>query len=260
MMMRGSANFRASFLSAYRARLRAVHHRAAYFPGVLGLFINPFYFARKGLAKHIGALAGHITGRTLDVGCGNKPYLRLYRSEECVGLEIDTPQDRASKSAEYYYDGSRFPFADESFDSIVASEVFEHVFNPDQFVSEVMRVLKPGGKVLLTMPFVWDEHEQPLDFARYSSFGIRFLLERQGLEIIELRKSTDDIRVIFQLLNCYLYTKTVTGNAWFNLLVTLTLMAPFNILGELLFFITPRNSDLYLDNIVLARKAKAGLA
>ena len=124
MMMRGSANFRASFLSAYRARLRAVHHRAAYFPGVLGLFINPFYFARKGLAKHIGALAGHITGRTLDVGCGNKPYLRLYRSEECVGLEIDTPQDRASKSAEYYYDGSRFPFADESFDSIVAGGGF----------------------------------------------------------------------------------------------------------------------------------------
>lgn len=247
-------------MNAFKARLRAIHHRAAYFPSVLGLFINPFYFARKGLTKHIGDLAGHITGRTLDVGCGNKPYSRLYHAEEFVGLEMDTEQNRASKHAEYYYDGSRFPFADESFDSMVGSEVFEHVFNPDQFLSEVVRVLKPGGKVLLTMPFVWDEHEQPLDFARYSSFGISFLLKRQGLEIIELRKSINDIRVIFQLMNCYLYKKTVTRNAWFNLIVTLILMAPFNILGELLSFVTPRNPDLYLDNIVLARKAKVGCA
>lgn len=243
-------------MRVYKAKLRAVYLRAAFFPGLLGLLVNPFYFARTGLAKNIKELAFNITGRTLDVGCGSKPYAGLYRSDEYIGLEIDTPQNRLSKNADYFYDGNSFPFADASFDSIVANEVFEHVFNPDQFLNEAARVLKDGGLVLMTMPFVWDEHEQPYDFARYSSFGIKALLEKQGFEVVEQRKSMDDIRVIFQLLNAYIFKQTVTKNAWLNLLITLTLMAPINILGELLFFITPRNADLYLDNIVLAKKTK----
>jgi SAM-dependent methyltransferase len=225
-----------------------------FFPGAPALFVNPFYFARKGLVKHISELAVHVKGKTLDVGCGSKPYAQLYRSEEYVGLEIDTPQNRAGKNAEYFYDGNQFPFADSTFDSLVANEVLEHVFNPDQFLDEIFRVVKPGGVALLTMPFVWDEHEQPHDFARYSSFGIKALLEKHGFEIVEQRKSTDDIRVIFQILNVYILKITVTKNVWINFLATLLLMAPVNILGELLFFITPRNPDLYLDNIVLAKK------
>lgn len=234
--------------------LRGYYQHKWFFPSGIGILINPFYFARKGLAKHISALAGQVTGKTLDVGCGSKPYMHLYHSEEYVGLEIDTPQNRASNKGDYFYDGKQFPFDNGTFDSLVANEVLEHVFNPDQFLGEVFRVLKPGGVTLLTLPFVWDEHEQPYDFARYSSFGIKALLEKHGFIVVEQRKSTDDIRVIFQLLNAYLFKKTVTKRAWINLLITLTLMAPINILGELLFLVTPRNPDLYLDNIVLARK------
>jgi len=235
-------------------KLRVLYHQQEFFPGWLGLFVNPFYFARKGLAKHISELAGRITGSTLDVGCGSKPYSHLYGSNKYVGLEIDTPANRACKRADYFYDGNQFPFANESFNSVVANEVFEHVFNPDQFLREVSRVLVPSGMALLTMPFVWDEHEQPHDFARYSSFGIKALLERHGFEIVEQRKSTDDIRVVFQLLNTYIYKKTLTRKVRLNRLTALVFFAPFNLLGELLFYITPRNPDLYLDNIVLARK------
>jgi len=234
--------------------LRSYYNKKQFFPSGLGILINPFYFARKGLAINISELAHWVTGKTLDVGCGNKPYAHLYPADEYIGLEIDTPENRAGKRAEYFYDGNCFPFTDESFNSVVANEVFEHVFNPDQFLCEIERVLKRGGVVLLTMPFAWDEHEQPFDFARYSSFGIRALLEKHGFEVIEQRKSMDDIRVIFQLLNAYLYKKTATKSAWLNLFITLVLMAPINILGELLFFITPRNPDFYLDNIVLAKK------
>jgi SAM-dependent methyltransferase len=242
------------FLRVFKRKLIAVYQQEAFFPTLIGLFINPFYFARKGLAKHVTDLAVNIKGKTLDIGCGTKPYAHLYRSNEYVGLEIDTPQNRVNKHADYFYDGNNFPFDEASFDSIVANEVFEHVFNPDEFLNEALRVLKPGGMVLLTMPFVWDEHEQPYDFARYSSFGIKSLLERHGFEVVEQRKSMDDIRVIFQLLNTYIYKKTVTKSAWLNMSITLVMMAPFNVLGELLALITPRNSDLYLDNIVLARK------
>lgn len=223
-------------------------------PGILGLFVNPFYFARKGLYENVSELAAKITGKTLDVGCGQKPYEHLFNSSHYIGLEIDSPDNRKIKKADYFYNGITFPFQNDEFDSVVSNQVFEHVFNPASFLAEVHRVIKNGGFLLLTAPFIWDEHEQPHDYARYSSFGLSSLLKNNGFIIIEQRKSVNDIRVVFQLLNDYIYKKTITGNKYLNLLVTLVCMAPLNVLGEILSKILPQNDDLYLDNIILAKK------
>ena len=234
--------------------LRLYIRKQQFRPGFGGLFVNPFYFARKGLYENIAALAGNITGKTLDVGCGQKPYEELFSSSQYIGLEIDSEENRKNKKADFFYDGSTFPFPDAEFNSMVLNQVFEHVFNPDEFLHEANRVIKPGGMLLLTVPFVWDEHEQPHDYARYSSFGIRSLLEKHGFAVVEQRKSISDLRVIFQIANGYIFKKTVSKNGYVNLLVTLMLMAPLNILGELLAKLLPNNNDLYLDNILLAKK------
>ncbi|MFA5385924.1 MAG: class I SAM-dependent methyltransferase, partial [Eubacteriales bacterium] len=163
-------------------------------PTMLGLFINPFYFSRKALWQEIKSLGIHISGRVLDVGCGKKPYQSLVQCREYIGLEIDTPRNRLKSKADLYYDGMHFPVENVSFDWVVCSQVLEHVFNPDVFLSEIARVLKAGGGLLMVVPFVWDEHEQPNDFARYSSFGLRSLLERNGFVIVEQRKTLTDIR------------------------------------------------------------------
>jgi SAM-dependent methyltransferase len=236
--------------------LKDIYIKQQFFPNLLGCLVNPFYFARKGLAFHISSLSENITGLTLDIGCGSKPYKGLFASTKYYGLEIDTPENRKRKQADFFYDGNSFPFNDEEFDSLVANQVFEHVFNPDNFLTEVNRVLKKNGKILITVPFIWDEHEQPYDYARYSSFGLKFILEKHGFEVLEQKKSIDDIRVIFQLINTYLYKKTVTKSPLANLFFCLIFMSPFNILGQLLAKITPRNSDLYLDSIVLAKKVR----
>lgn len=234
--------------------LDSAFRRQMFNPGFLGLFVNPFYFARKELHRHITALSPNIKGKTLDVGCGIKPYKEYCHSTEYIGLEMDSPGSRKHKQGDYYYDGKIFPFANEEFDSVITSQVLEHVFNPDEFLSQIARVLKPKGVLLLTVPFVWDEHEQPFDFGRYSSFGLRHLLEKHSFDIIEYRKSLNDIRIIFQLLNDYLYKKTITNNQWLNYVLTFVLMSPFNILGELLALVLPKNDDLFLDSIVLARR------
>jgi len=178
-------------------------------PGFLGIFFNPFYLTRRALFINIKSLSHHIYGETLDVGCGKKPYQNLFSCSSYIGLEYDTPQNRKSKNAEFFYDGKNFPFSDSKFDSIICNEVLEHVFNPDEFLSEIIRVLKPNGKMLMTVPFVWDEHEQPHDYARYSSFGLKYLLEKNSFEILEQRKSVDDIAAIFQLINAYIYKKII---------------------------------------------------
>lgn len=235
-------------------RLRKIYDQQQYHPSWLGLFVNPFYFARDGLYEHISALAPKVTGRILDVGCGQKPYADLFNASVYIGLEIDSADNRQNKKADYYYDGTVFPFTDGEFNSVVLNQVFEHVFTPEAFLCEVNRVLAEGGALLMTVPFVWDEHEQPHDYARYSSFGLCSLLESHGFKVVENRKSMNDIRAVFQILNAYIYKITITKNAYLNLFITLFPIAPFNILGELLSKILPENNDLYLDNVVLAKK------
>ena len=222
-------------------------------PGILGIIINPFYIARKGLITNIAELGKEISGRTLDVGCGTKPYENYFNSTEYIGLEIETtPHEEAQ--ADVYYKGDKFPFDAKEFDSVVTNQVFEHVFIPDNFMKEINRVLKPGGKLLITVPFVWDEHEQPYDFARYSSFGLRSVLENHGFEVLLSKKSVPDIKVIFQLLNGYIYKKTVRSKI-LRQIATILVMFPINVLALVVSKILPGNEDLYLDNIILARKS-----
>jgi len=237
-------------------KLKQLYIDEQFNPKIIGLFINPFYFARKGLYKHVSELIRNLNGRVLDIGCGQKPYQNICNYEEYIGLEIDTPQNRQNKKADFFYNGVTMPFSDNYFDSIISNQVFEHVFNPNEFLRETNRVLKMDRVFLITVPFVWDEHEQPYDYARYSSFGLKHILNDNGFEIIEHRKSNNGLEVIFQLLNDYIYKITVTKNGYFNLIITLFLMAPVNIIGLLLSKLLPKNNDLYLDNIVLAKKVK----
>lgn len=221
-------------------------------PGVLGVFTNPFYIARRELHKKIAILAPKLSGSLLDIGCGEKPYERLFRTVTTyTGMEF---ADTKSLKADVQYDGSQFPFPNNTFDSALMTEVLEHVFNPDEFLEEVRRVLKPGGMLLLTAPFLWDEHEQPRDYARYSSFGLRALLTRHGFRVHTLCKTAPDIRALFQLFNCYLYKKLPFKHYRVRLFFYIFFFSPFTILGILLSFILPRNDDLYLGNVVLAQK------
>jgi SAM-dependent methyltransferase len=238
-------------------RLRDYVEAQQYNPGWAGLFLNPFYHARRGLYAAMARAGGDVHGNVLDVGCGRKPYRHLFHCRDYLGLEIDTPENRATKAADYFYDGKTFPFADARFDTVVCNQVLEHVFEPQDFLGEIRRVTRPGGDLLITVPFAWDEHEQPRDFARYSSFGLRSLLEKAGFEIVRQEKINADVRVLFQLANAYLHKVLWTRSRALNLLVCILFMAPANILGAVFARVLPSNPDLYLDQLVLARRKAA---
>jgi SAM-dependent methyltransferase len=197
--------------------LRQLYRKQDFNPDFWGLFTNPFYIARKGLYHSIKSLAPEITGNVLDVGCGRKPYRELFNYSEYVGMDIENPgHDHANEEIDIFYDGKHFPFSEEKFDNIVCNQVLEHVFEPEMFLGEINRVLKTGGHLLLTVPFVWDEHEQPNDYARYSSFALKHLLNQYGFHLKKEIKSVSDIRLIFQLINAYTYKKVMTKNKYLN--------------------------------------------
>jgi SAM-dependent methyltransferase len=223
-------------------------------PNILCVF-EPFYLTRYNLKKKIESFSSYIIGRALDIGCGAKQYEKLFnKTSEYIGLEIETELQEKRKIADYFYDGKRIPFEDSSFDAVLSFQVLEHVFEPQEFLSEAKRVLKPGGNFLITVPFIWDEHEAPNDFGRYSSYGLKHLFKKNNFEIIKFEKSTIGIECIFQLLICQIEKKIFTNSIFFNYLIKFFIISPLNILAKILNFIPSKNTDMYLDNILLAKK------
>lgn len=236
--------------------LKRIYREQAFHPGISGIWLNPFYLARSGLVKAIKTHAPLLSGSLLDVGCGTKPYQRYFLVDKYTGLDIDSATTRERACADVLYDGGNFPLEAQQFDSVLCNQVLEHVFNPDDFLQEINRVLKDDGRLLLTVPFVWDEHEQPYDFARYSSFGLKFLLEKNGFTVEAQEKINADASVMFQLANAYLYKCVVNWPRPIRALLTATLMAGVTIAGILAKILLPANNDLFLDQMVVATKKK----
>jgi SAM-dependent methyltransferase len=235
--------------------LKKIYLKQQHHPTIIGVLINPFYIARKGLYRSIKELSPKITGKILDVGCGQKPYIDLFKYESYIGMDIEqSGHDHKNEKIDVFYNGKIFPFESNTFDSILCNEVFEHVFNSGEFMLEINRVLKIDGYFLISVPFMWIEHEQPYDFARYTSFGLISILERNGFQIEKQMKTVNDIRSLIQLFSAFLYEKIMTKNSVLNFFITGTIFSSINILAQLLFCVFPKSRDMYLDNVILAKK------
>lgn len=217
--------------------------------------INPAFLPRRALWRAMAEAAPLTHGRLLDVGCGCKPYRKLFtKVEEYLGIELDTPDNRRTKQADLYYDGNRFPLTDASCDTLLCNQVLEHVFRQNAFLDEMLRILRPGGILILTIPFLWPEHEQPYDCLRYTSFGLRDRLEQAGLRVERQEKLTRSGAAICALLADRINTLLRPTPQLIRLLGRAALIAPLSLLGWLLAATAPADSDLYLDNFVICRK------
>lgn len=235
--------------------LQAFLKRQSFQPGIPGLFSNPFYFIRRNLYKHIRQYAPRLNGKLLDFGCGRKPFENLFSVTEYIGLDMEqTGHDHQNSKVDVYYDGRHIPFPDDSFDALFCSEVLEHVFDPDLILPEMRRVLKKGATALFTVPFCWNEHEVPYDYARYSSFGITHLLEKNGFQVTELKKSGNFAQVIFQLWALYFFELfKKMGRPGY--ILSMLFIVPVNLAGSLIKLLLPKNDSLYFNSIIIAKKA-----
>jgi SAM-dependent methyltransferase len=162
---------------------------------------HPYFLARYSLRALISRYAPSLTGSLLDVGCGSRPYRDLFRNCHTYhGLELSQRSNEFKDHATYFYDGSHFPFADHTYSVVLCSQVLEHSKSPDLTVSEMYRVLRTGGLLLLSMPFMWPEHEQPFDYQRFTSYGLKDHLSVAGFEILHFHKTCPGAACLLQLL------------------------------------------------------------
>jgi ubiquinone/menaquinone biosynthesis C-methylase UbiE len=133
------------------------------------------------------AASTHASGRLLDVGCGLKPFGPMFAPYVSEHVGVDHPDSpHALTSVDVLATAYEVPLPDGSFDTVLMSEVLEHLERPQDALAEALRLLRPGGKLILTTPFIWVLHEEPRDFYRYSPYGLRHLLDGAGFEVLEV--------------------------------------------------------------------------
>ncbi len=118
----------------------------------------------------------------LDVGCGRFDYRQLFRRQRYIRLDINV----AYPGLDCVADVNKLPFADQCVDTVLANNLLEHVNTPHLLLAEVHRVLKPGGKLYVLVPFFTHIHQAPMDFFRYTKYGLASLFEQAGFTQLSL--------------------------------------------------------------------------
>jgi len=130
----------------------------------------------------------YFKGKLLDIGCGSKPYRELLSPfiKEHIGLDHEgTAHDKTK--IDLFGTAYCIPVENNSFDSVLCSAVLEHLEESEKAIRECYRILKTAGYALYTVPFIWHLHEEPRDYYRFTKYGLKYLFEKVGFEVVELK-------------------------------------------------------------------------
>ena len=134
------------------------------------------------LSRQISKLAPNDPGKTLDVGGGDgSRYRDYFKTFDFTSLDID-PETNPNVVAS----ADKMPFKDCEFDTLLSSQVLEHVLSPQDCMNEMYRVLKPGGYLVLTVPQQNEMHSEPIDYWRFTKFGVLLLADKTNFEVVSI--------------------------------------------------------------------------
>jgi SAM-dependent methyltransferase len=191
------------------------------------------WLIRKLLNDKVRAHLGDLRGTVVDLGCGTRPYEAdiLGHADRYIGLDWNNTLHglHADIAADL---AKPLPLLDGSLDCVTLFEVLEHVPEPAALRAETSRVLKPGGVLMLSVPFQWWVHEAPWDFYRYTRHGLAYLLGKAGYADVSIEPTSGFWSMWILKLN-YQTTRLIRGPRplrW----VLRALMLPFWWLGQML--------------------------
>lgn len=150
---------------------------------------HPQWLLNKLHQNALKRVADDVRGHVLDVGCGDKPWHHLFPDVKTyTGLDYLGPSatQNAITVADVCADAASMPFRDGSFDRVVAFQSLEHIKLPETALHEIYRVLRPGGKIVLTVPFLYHVHDAEDDFWRWTEHGLTQVLKENGFESVAI--------------------------------------------------------------------------
>jgi SAM-dependent methyltransferase len=155
-------------------------------------YATPNWLAQKINNQALQQKLHLIHGRVVDLGCGTAPYKKdiLSVATEYIGVDWQNSHHEQANVDIFADLSCRLPFADCYADTVTAFQVMEHLPEPGFFLSECYRILKPGGNLLITVPFMWHLHEAPHDYFRYTCYGLEYLLKKNRFANIAIAENT----------------------------------------------------------------------
>lgn len=207
------------------------------------------YFVTKHLHQFLSYAVDHYirSGDTVgDIGCGEQPLRSHVEALGGVYTGLDITQN-TSGSVHIIASCTDIPFPDQIFSVILCTEVLEHVSDSQKAFRELGRLLKPGGHLIFTTPFIYPLHEEPYDFVRFTPYQVRECAKNNSLNVLELITSGNEIEVIATVWDAMwrhmLKGNDIVSTVWVALMrLGMNLLAG---LGSKLFgFIQPRKCYL----------------
>ena len=132
-----------------------------------------------------------IAGTVYDLGCGIRPYEKdiLTLADRYVG--VDWSSTLHGLHADIVADmNKRLPIEDAVADTVVSFQVLEHLCEPQTMLNEAFRIIRPGGKIIISVPFQWWVHEAPHDYFRYTRYGLEYMFAKAGFTNIKVKESS----------------------------------------------------------------------
>jgi SAM-dependent methyltransferase len=207
------------------------------------------------MTREILVTAVTSNSRWLDVGCGLRPFAASFSHASYTGIDVEVSGRSGDlKRPDKIFDGVHIPYEDGAFDGILCTQVLEHVADVERLLAECNRVLRPNGLFVVSVPFVFREHEQPHDFRRFTSHGLNLLLARSGFSVTRSAKCLSAIETVATLLCVYVHNNLGSRGRFLNVLVGCLITAPALVLAELLSRILPDSRDLYCTLVTASLK------
>jgi SAM-dependent methyltransferase len=163
-------------------------------------YFMPLFIIKQLQRKIFERYSTYLKGSILDIGCGTRPYQK-YLSADCQYIGID---ESSEVNPDLVANAISIPFADEYFNSVLCTEVLEHLPEPKEALKEIKRVLKKDGHLYLTVPQEWCLHYEPEDYFRFTKYGITYLLEKEGFRVIAVERIGGVFSLVGQrIIDCF---------------------------------------------------------
>ena len=148
------------------------------------------FLIRTAIRDFLNNESVNLQGRFLDFGCGEMPYRKMLcensQITQYIGLDLEVATVNRKNKPDLTWDGKKIPLGDNSIDCAMATEVFEHCADTELVMKEIFRVLKPGGFLIFTVPFLWPLHEVPYDEYRFTPFSLNRHLKLSGFADVNI--------------------------------------------------------------------------
>lgn len=172
-----------------------------------------------------------LHGRVLDLGCGKRPFERDILAHATDYTGVDWGMTLHGLQADVVADlNGPLPLPANVYDHVVSFEVLEHLAEPSVMLAEAFRVLKPGGSLVLSVPFQWRIHEAPWDYFRYTRHGLEHLLGKAGFTDIVIQPSSGFWVAL--VLKCNYQTLRLVKGSSFRRGLMRALLVPFWYAGQ----------------------------